>query len=127
MSKEKEVLALVIEKCWKDPAFKEELLRSNDPIALLEQVSGVRIELPEGTSMQVVDQTNSKVVYFNIPSEPEIPDIELDEHELEMVSGGRINELRQHLSDKPRFCCIKPINDGTPILPPNYGDSRFVR
>jgi len=72
--------------------------------------------------MQVVDQTNAKVVYFNIPAEPDISNLELGEHELEMVAGGRMNELLQHLSDKPRFCCIKPMNPGTPILPPNYGD-----
>lgn len=68
LSKEQKVIAKVIKKCWSEPPFKTELVNTRDPISLIENVTGVHIAIPEGTKMEVVDQTNPQVVYFNIPS-----------------------------------------------------------
>lgn len=37
-----------------------------------------------------MDQTNIDVIYINIPPEPNLEDIELNEQQLEVVAGGTI-------------------------------------
>ncbi|MDR6759853.1 hypothetical protein J2Y38_000032 [Flavobacterium sp. 2755] len=84
--KEEEVLRLVISKAWEDSNFRKSLIA--DPIKAIENLTGAKIVLPEGKTLVVNDQTDKSKVYMNIPSEPNIEDIELTEEQLEIIAGG---------------------------------------
>lgn len=81
-----EVLRLIISKAWEDIDFRKNLI--TDPIIAIENLTGAKIILPEGKTLVVNDQTDKSKVYMNIPSEPSIEDIELNEDQLELVAGG---------------------------------------
>jgi len=59
-----------------------------DPINTIEAFAGVKIKLPEGKTLIVNDQTDSSKVYFNIPDEPSMDNMELGESQLEAIAGG---------------------------------------
>ncbi len=84
--KEEEVLRMVISKAWEDVVFRKSLIE--DPVNAIESLTGVKIVLPEGMELVVNDQTDKKKIYVNIPSEPNIDDIELSEDQLETIAGG---------------------------------------
>lgn len=84
--KEEEVLRLIISKAWEDANFRKSLIA--DPIKAIENLTGAKIVLPEGKTLVVNDQTDKSKVYMNIPSEPNIEDIELTEDQLEIIAGG---------------------------------------
>ncbi len=84
--KEEEVLRLVISKAWEDSNFRKSLIA--DPIKAIENLTGAKIVLPEGKTLVVNDQTDKSKVFMNIPSEPNIEDIELTEDQLEIIAGG---------------------------------------
>lgn len=84
--KEEEVLRLVISKAWEDSNFRKSLIA--DPVKAIENLTGAKIVLPEGKTLVVNDQTDKSKVFMNIPSEPNIEDIELTEEQLEIIAGG---------------------------------------
>ncbi|AXG69011.1 NHLP leader peptide domain protein [Kordia sp. SMS9] len=84
--KSQELLQTIITKAWEDENFKQELIE--DPIDAIERATGERIRLPEGKTLIVKDQTNTSAIYINIPAEPNIEDMELNEEQLEAVAGG---------------------------------------
>ncbi|WP_163407295.1 NHLP leader peptide family RiPP precursor [Flavobacterium ajazii] len=84
--KEEEVLRLIISKAWEDINFRKSLV--SDPIKAIENLTGAKIVLPEGKTLVINDQTDKSKVYVNIPSEPNIDDIELTEDQLEIIAGG---------------------------------------
>ena len=84
--KEEEVLRLIISKAWEDVNFRKSLIA--DPINAIENLTGAKIVLPEGKELVINDQTDKSKVYVNIPSEPNIDDIELTEDQLEIIAGG---------------------------------------
>ena len=81
-----ELLQTIITKAWEDESFKQELIVN--PIDAIEKATGVRINLPEGKTIKVKDQTDDSVVYINIPLEPNMEDLELNEEQLEVIAGG---------------------------------------
>nr|WP_315241486.1 NHLP leader peptide family RiPP precursor [uncultured Flavobacterium sp.] len=83
---EEEVLRLIISKAWEDINFRKSLV--SDPIKAIENLTGAKIVLPEGKTLVINDQTDKSKVYVNIPSEPNIEDIELTEDQLEIIAGG---------------------------------------
>lgn len=83
-----ELLQKVISKAWEDDAFKQELIAN--PLDAIEKATGRRINLPEGKTLIVKDQTNSSTVYINIPAQPSIESLELSEEQLEAVAGGAL-------------------------------------
>jgi hypothetical protein len=85
-NKEEEVLQLIISKAWEDVNFRKNLV--SDPIKEIETLTGAKIVLPEGKTLVINDQTDKSKVYVNIPSEPNIEDIELTEDQLEKIAGG---------------------------------------
>ena len=85
-NKEEELLRLVISKAWEDINFRKNLV--SDPIKAIENLTGAKIVLPEGKTLVINDQTDRSKVYVNIPSEPNIDDIELTEDQLEIIAGG---------------------------------------
>ena len=83
-----QMLNAFISKCWEDESFKQEFIAN--PKATMETFVGRPINLPEGKQLVVNDQSNSNYVYLNIPSEPNLDELELTEEQLEMVAGGVI-------------------------------------
>lgn len=84
--KSQELLHTIITKAWEDEAFKQELI--NDPINAIEKATGERVRLPEGKTLIVKDQSDASAIYINIPAEPNMDDMELNEEQLEAVAGG---------------------------------------
>ena len=103
LTNDQEILQSVVKKAWKDPAFKSSLIQN--PIATVENFLGHPINLPAGKNLAFVDQTDSSTIFVNIPAELDMEDMELDEEQLDLVSGG-------NAGDPPIY--IKPINsDGS--------------
>ena len=84
-TQDQKVYAEIVQKAWEDAEFKKELLAN--PIAAIEKFTGKKINLPEGKTLVVRDQTDDSNVYINIPAKAET-DAELSEEQLEAVSGG---------------------------------------
>ncbi len=85
-SKEQEVFQQIVQEAWENESFKKELV--NNPVEAIEKLTGEKVNLPEGKTLVVRDQTNESTVYINIPTEPNMEDVELNEEQLEAVAGG---------------------------------------
>jgi ABC-type bacteriocin/lantibiotic exporter with double-glycine peptidase domain len=86
--KKEQIIQTVISKAWEDVEFRKELLVN--PVEAIERLTGVEVIVPEGKELVIVDQTDKSKVYVNIPSEPEIDNIELTEDQLEAIAGGQM-------------------------------------
>ena len=86
LTKEQKLLETIVQKAWEDAAFKQELIA--DPVKAILNVTGEHIKPPEGKTIVVCDQTDASIVYINIPPEPNMDDMELNEEQLEAVAGG---------------------------------------
>ena len=84
-TQEQKLYSEIVQKAWEDTKFKQELIAN--PIQAIEQLTGQKVNLPEGKVLVVKDQTDETTVYINIPSKP-ILDTELNEDQLELISGG---------------------------------------
>lgn len=84
--KAQEVVSSLISKCWEDSSFKAEFM--SNPHATLESFTGKSIEIPEGKTVVVCDQTDSRYAYLNIPAAPSLDELELTDEQLEAVAGG---------------------------------------
>lgn len=78
--------AEIVQKAWEDPQFKSELMAN--PAEAIEKATGHKLNLPEGKTLVVRDQTDESTVYINIPAKPNTEDVELNEDQLEAVAGG---------------------------------------
>jgi len=76
----------LITKAWESEAFKNELV--SNPEAAIESLVGAEMQLPEGKTIVVEDQTDADVIYINIPAPVSVDDFELNEEQLEKVAGG---------------------------------------
>jgi len=85
--KSQELLQTIITKAWEDETFKQELIAN--PINTIKNVTGKQINLPEGKTLIVKDQTDSNTIYINIPAEPTLESMELNEEQLEAIAGGK--------------------------------------
>ncbi len=95
ISKPQELLQTIVTKAWENQSFKEELIAN--PIDAIEQVTGERINLPEGKKLIVKDQTDESIVYINIPAKLNLDDVELNEEQLEVVAGGGLFSWAEHV------------------------------
>lgn len=84
-TQEQKLYAEIIQKVWDDVEFKKELMAN--PVETIEKLTGKKLNLPEGKTLVVRDQTDDSNVYINIPAKPKM-DMELNEDQLEMVAGG---------------------------------------
>nr|WP_294924930.1 NHLP leader peptide family RiPP precursor [uncultured Flavobacterium sp.] len=85
-TQEQKLYAQVVQKAWDDAAFKNELIA--DPVAAIEKFIGKKLDLPEGKTLVVRDQTDESAVYINIPAAKQSTDAQLSEEQLEAVAGG---------------------------------------
>jgi hypothetical protein len=89
-TQEQKLYAEIVQKVWEDASFKEELIAN--PLAAIEKLTGKKLNLPEGKTIVVRDQTDESTVYINIPATPkQAVDAELSEEQLEAVAGGIID------------------------------------
>jgi hypothetical protein len=86
IEKTQELMKSLVTKAWESADFKEQLI--NNPKETIESVTGTEISIPEGFKIIVVDQTASNTVYINIPTKPNLDEMELTDEQLEMVAGG---------------------------------------
>ena len=84
-TQEQKLYAEIVQKAWEDTSFKEELIAN--PVAAIEKLTGKKMNLPEGKTFVVRDQTDESTVYINIPAKTQL-DAELSEEQLEAVAGG---------------------------------------
>jgi len=83
-TKGSQVLQQLISKSWDDPVFKNDLIAN--PINAIEEFTGKKMK-PEFTNkVKVHDQTNSNIIYLNIPRK--LSETELSDEKLEQVVGG---------------------------------------
>jgi hypothetical protein len=86
-TQEQKLYAEIVQKAWEDAGFKKELVAN--PLAAIEKLTGKKMNLPEGKTLVVRDQTDNSTVYINIPASPKNSiDAELNEEQLEAVAGG---------------------------------------
>ncbi|QVY64641.1 hypothetical protein [Polaribacter sp. Q13] len=76
----------LVQKAWESATFKEQLI--NNPEIAISEVTGVTSKLIEDTKIVVEDQTDSNIIYLNIPQKVNLDDFELTEEQMEMVAGG---------------------------------------
>lgn len=86
LEKGQDVINGMIERAWQDESFKNKLI--NSPQEAIEEFTGKKFNLKENMTISVEDQTNSDVVYLNIPKKVEVDNLELTDEELETVAGG---------------------------------------
>ena len=81
-----ELVQTLVEKAWKNATFKEQLI--SNPEATIEKVTGIKANFSKETEIKVEDQTDSNIIYLNIPQKVNLDNFELTDEQLEMVSGG---------------------------------------
>lgn len=84
--KGQELMQELISRSWENENFKQRLIEN--PAAVIEEVTGRPVHLPEGKRIVVQDQSNDNVVYINIPAQPNLDELELTDEQLEKVAGG---------------------------------------
>jgi hypothetical protein len=85
-TQEQKLVHSIVQKAWSDNKFKNELLAN--PLEAIQQLAGKQLKLPEGKSIVVQDQSDSSIIFINIPTEPDMDDMELNEDQLEYIAGG---------------------------------------
>ena len=90
----KDIEARIIAKAWKDESYRQELLAN--PKAIFEQEFG--IEFPTEINVEVLEETPTSL-NFVLPMRPELLRQELNEEELELIAGGKLNfkKLASHV------------------------------
>ena len=81
----------IIKTAWQDESFKNDLVAN--PVQAIEALTGKEVNIPEGKTIEVRDQTNDLVIYINIPKEPHMDDMELNDEQLEIIAGGGEPEI----------------------------------
>lgn len=102
LTNDQKILQSIVKKAWEDPEFKNNLVQN--PLQTVERFLEHPFSLPEGKNIAFVDQTDSSTIFINIPAEPNLENMELNEEQLDVVSGG----------------------DGVPVMiKPSYGGNIF--
>ena len=98
--KAQKFLMSIYSKAWQNNEFKQSLI--SNPIETLNKLTGKTANLPKNKTVIVEDQTNSNLIYINIPAKPSLEDIELNEERLDTVAGGvkEFKEWRDGLVDE---------------------------
>ncbi|UZO82189.1 NHLP leader peptide family RiPP precursor [Aquimarina sp. ERC-38] len=86
LTREQQLYQQIINEAWENESFKEELLVN--PIQAIETLTGKKLNIPEGKTLVVRDQTDENAVYINIPAAVDTANVELSEEQLEAVAGG---------------------------------------
>ena len=87
ITREQELLQQVVNEAWNNAEFKKSLIEN--PLEAIEALTGEKLNIPEGKTFVVRDQTDESTVYINIPAPTMKDDVELNEEQLEAVAGGK--------------------------------------
>lgn len=79
----------IITEAWENDDFKKSLIKN--PEETLEKFFGK--SLPIGKKIKVTDQSDPEYLYINIPIKADKKDQELDEKDLDKLTGGISNRL----------------------------------
>lgn len=85
-TQEQKLYGEIVQKAWEDAQFKTDLMAN--PAEAIEKLTGKKLNLPQGKTLVVRDQTDESTVFVNIPAKPNTEDVELNEDQLEAVAGG---------------------------------------
>lgn len=85
LKKGKEFLDIVKKKAQKDKTFREKLI--NSPRDTIGKMPGIELK-DSSIKIIVEDQMNPNIIYLNIPAAPNLNDYELNEEDLNLISGG---------------------------------------
>ncbi len=77
----------IIDKSWESDTFKASLIAN--PKATIKEFTG-KEALPDNINVVVEDQSDSNVIYLNIPRQVDMGDLELSDEQLEQVAGGLV-------------------------------------
>lgn len=81
-----ELMQMLVQKSWDNPEFKSQLIKN--PVATIQEIAGKEADLSRFQNIVVEDQTNNSIIYFNLPAQPNLDELELTEAQLEGVAGG---------------------------------------
>ena len=81
-----DVISTALIKAWEDEQFKEQLIAS--PIETIERLTGERLSFKEKIRITAFETTNPESFELELPGYLASDDKELNEEELEMVTGG---------------------------------------
>ena len=81
------LLKSIVENAWENPEFKKHLI--DNPSKTISNFTGRELnsKMTDGRELVVVDQSDEKKYYLNIPVKPQL-DMLLNEKELDLVAGG---------------------------------------
>jgi len=82
------LLKTLLQKSWSNSEFKHKLI--DDPKEVISKEIGKEFILPNNRQMVVEDQSDSNIIYINIPARFDIDEFELSDEQLELVSGGEL-------------------------------------
>lgn len=104
-SQEQKTYEEIVQKAWDDADFKKELVLN--PVNAIEKFTGRKLNVPLGKTLIVNDQSNESIIHINIPAQPNLDNIELNEEQLEAVAGGKgvkdvIGDLMKYIT-KPNI------------------------
>jgi Fe-S cluster biosynthesis and repair protein YggX len=85
--KGKELYQELVQKAWESAAFKEQLI--SNPEKTISEIIGVNPS--SNARILVEDQTDSNIIYLNIPKKIDLENFELTDDQLESISGGDRN------------------------------------
>lgn|SRR5690348_4977476 len=86
ITEERKVYEEIVQNAWEDKEFKRELIAN--PVEAIERFTSKKLNLTQGKTLVVRDQTDERTIYINIPAKPNAQDVELNEEQLEVVAGG---------------------------------------
>ncbi len=97
-SQEQRTYAEIVQKAWDDADFKKEL--TANPVSAIEKLTGNKFSTSTGKTLVVTDQSDESRVYINIPTKPNMDNLELSEEELELVAGGTLDPISHYIVRK---------------------------
>lgn len=80
-----ELMSTLVQEALNNSEFKTQLIKN--PTSAIEKFTGKSFSMP-GKKVKVDDQSDSSVIYLNIPCEPNLDEMELTDEQLEAISGG---------------------------------------
>ena len=92
--KGQELYNQLVIKAWESATFKEQLIEN--PETTIAEVTG-QTDFNNNTKIVVEDQTDTDIIYLNIPRKVNLNDFELTDEQLERVSGGEDRNFGQNV------------------------------
>ncbi len=89
--KSHEMLNTIYQKCWDDKGFIKKL--ESSPNETLDILFKRTTNSSKNLNIVVEDQTDTSIIYFNLPAKPNYESMELSDEQLELVSGGEVGFL----------------------------------